>query len=149
MSTFTFGNPDPAFHTPNMDTNVAVRRILQILNESGALASASGSGSSGGGSTITTGNTFKTLADVIVTNAGVAQQCVGSPSPRGVLVEADVANTGPIYVGDATVTNASGSKRGLQLVAAGMSSVVIPVSTSDQIFVNADTSGDRATVTIL
>lgn len=145
MSFFTFLNPDPNFKVPDMDTNIAVRRILQLLNDN----TPPSGGASGSGSTTSVGATFKTLSDVIVDTVGSAKQCAGQVSPRGVMVCADLNNTGTIYVGDSTVTNGSGSKRGFALTQAGQLSVVLPVNNTNQIYVNADNNGDRATITVL
>lgn len=148
MGFFTFGNPERGnqFRVPSMDTDTALRYILQILNESSILG---GGGSAGTGGSGSTGASFTTGSDVIVTAAGVAKQAVGVPSPRGVLVVAKVTNTGSVYIGGSNVTNASGSRRGIELVQAGMPSVILPVSSTDLIYVNADNANDGVGLVIL
>lgn len=91
---------------------------------------------------------FSTGSDIVGV-AGSAVQGAALAVTRGVQVCADPSNSGIIYIGDSGVTNASGSKRGIPLVAGGMVNFRLNVSNTNQIYVNCDTSGDRACITVL
>lgn len=90
-----------------------------------------------------------TGTDIICDTAGVAKQGVASPSPDGVLVSGRAGNTGTVYIGGPTVTNASGSRQGLPLFQGGMTPIRYPASDVSKIFVNADTNGDGVSIIIL
>ena len=143
MGFFNFLTPETKkFNVPeNMDITVAVRRILQILNDTFPSETA--------GSTTSVGNSFKTVANLTIDDTTKAKQFQGVPSPRGVLVMARSTNQGAIYVGDADVTNALGTKCGIQLTPAGMTSVVLPVDNSNRVYVAADTANDKAYCVVL
>jgi hypothetical protein len=82
-----------------------------------------------------------TLNDVVVAIAGTAVQ-VQSQACKGVAIVARIGNTGYVYVGGSTTTNGSGTRRGIILVAGGMPPQIIPVSNSNEIWINADTAND-------
>ena len=90
---------------------------------------------------------IKTFADEIVAAAGTAEPLADvRTGANWVIICARPANAGIVYIGDSTVTNASGSKRGIQLNA-GQSAILpaqaIPTAYDlAQVFVNADTIGD-------
>ena len=86
--------------------------------------------------------TNKTVA-VAGTAVSIAASHVGA---NWVILCALPANAGIVYIGDSTVTNAGGAKRGIQLNA-GQSAILpaqaIPTAYDlAQVFVNADTIGD-------
>lgn len=81
--------------------------------------------------------------DVIVTGVGVAMQCPSLAASKGVMVVADLQNSGYVYVGGSNVTNSSGSKRGIILSPGGMPSQLLPVNNANLLWVNADIAGDR------
>lgn len=126
---------------PISDIALTAARILQILNESTPAGQT--------GSTTSVGNTFQTLTNITVVTAGTRVQLPDVDSPRGILVVAAESNTGSVYVGDSTVTKATGTKCGLQLVPTGMNSVQLTVSNASQVWVDADVSGSKLYVTVL
>lgn len=83
-----------------------------------------------------------TQTDVTVATAGTAVQAIAAGS-KGYIAAA-VGNTGLLYVGDANVTNASGTKKGFILSQAGLSPLL-----SGPVYVNADNNGDLAGVTTI
>lgn len=82
-----------------------------------------------------------TASNVTVTVAGTRVQFGSNAATRAVIFSAPVGNTGMIYLGDVSVTNASGSKSGIMLTPAG--SVRLEISNSNLIYADADTSGDK------
>jgi hypothetical protein len=92
---------------------------------------------------------FADAPDITVAVAGTAVQGSSVATPNGVLLVAAITNTGSVYVGGATVTNASGSRRGAELVQAGMPSMKLTCTNLNQIWVNADNANDKVGVVIL
>jgi hypothetical protein len=147
MSYYDFGADKGDVRCPDMDTNEALRRILAILNDSSAPAPTSGSGSTGG-STTSVGSTFNSITNQTIDVTGTRKQLPSVPTPRGVLLVAKVGNNDPICVGGVGVTISTGTQCGITLTAAGMPSVVIPVSNLSQIYING-TAGDGVGIAIL
>ena len=82
-------------------------------------------------------------AVVTVATAGTAVQCPIMSRCREVRIQAASANTGLIFVGDSTVTNAGGAVQGYSL-AAGAVLGPLALASLRQLWVNAAASGDRA-----
>jgi len=93
---------------------------------------------------------MKTLAVVTVASAGTAEQITSAAIPStGIIVQADTANTGLIYVGDSTVD----SSNGLELEAGETFSITAEEigRSNDEIilndvFIDAQIDGDSARV---
>lgn len=81
-----------------------------------------------------------TQTDATVATAGTRVLAIAAGT-KG-MISAAVGNTGLLYVGDITVTNAAGTKKGIILSQAGMSPVL-----TGPIYIDADTNGDKAGVT--
>jgi len=78
-----------------------------------------------------------------VTTAGTRVQITSADTPCfKVQVCADLGNTNPVVVGDASVVAASGSMRGTVLVP-GNDPVFIPVNNLNKLWVDSQTSGDK------
>ena len=123
---------------------IICRKILGCLNDAVSYLATIATG--GGGSV---GTSFGTAADIILVTPGTRVRGGSVASPRGVLVVASMTNTGSTFVGGANVTNATGGFRGIELLQAGMSSVVLPVANLNQIYIDGETAGNRVGVTIL
>ena len=67
---------------------------------------------------------------------------VSVPIP-GVWIGGDTGNTGVIYVGASTVDGVEDQQRGISVEPAG-NSIFIPVNNLNLIYIDANTSGDRA-----
>lgn len=110
------------------------KRILENLN-----GIASGSSSI----VVTAGaGTPSTQADAVVATAGTRVLAIAG-GQKGML-SAAIDNDGFMYVGDVTVTNASGGKKGIILSQAGMSPIL-----TGPVYVDADNNGDLVGVTYL
>lgn len=92
-------------------------------------------------------NTLQTLADVTVVS-GTAVQCPAANCKKGVLISAHQNNSGFVYVGDASVTNLTGAKSGIEVLMAGMSTW-LPVANANMVYINGDNSGDKVGVTAI
>jgi hypothetical protein len=130
------------------NNNTLLRKILDNQNEM------TGSGGTGGTPISvlpSTGATFKTLPAVAVAATGPTGrvQTPAKASPRGVLVAAVPTNSGMIFVGEGSVTNASGSSPGIPLNPQGMTSILLTVADASQIWIAGDTIGDKASITVL
>lgn len=102
-----------------------------------------------GGAIGPSGGGISTADDIIVASAGTAVQGASMVCNRGALVVAWQDNQGRVYVGGPTTTNGSGDRRGCVLTQAGMPSQFLQITNTDQIFVNADTNGDRVSVIVI
>lgn len=98
--------------------------------------------------------TTQSPASAIVTGAndtlaaaGTAQQLGNHAATRGVYINAPVSNSGMIYVGDVNVTNGSGANSGIMLTQAG--SLFLPLSNSNLLYWDADTTGDKIYYTVI
>lgn len=92
--------------------------------------------------------TWATAADIVNVTPGTRVQGAAVATPRGVIISSRVANTGQIYLGDVTVTNAAGLKKGLILAPAQQTPPIL-VANLNQIYLDADTAGDSVGVQIL
>jgi len=77
-----------------------------------------------------------------VAGTPVRLTAVSTPIP-GVWIGGDTGNTGVIYVGASTVDGVEGQQRGIAVEPAG-NSIFIPVNNLNLIYIDANTSGDRA-----
>lgn len=121
-----------------------VRKILGWMEDI-ATSIAPGGGSGGAGSSVV----FSTAPDVTVAVAGIRVQASSNAVRRGVLITAKSTNTGSVYVGDANVSNNAGGRRGMELVPAGMTPVLLAVTNTNEIYINADNAGDKVGILIL
>lgn len=119
------------------------RKILQ--NQTDIAAAITAGGSSGGASS----GSLTTGADITVAVAGTAVQGASAAATKGVLVVARGDNAGTVYVGGSNVSNASGSRKGIQLSQLGMPSQFIEVDNANKIWVNADNAGDSVGIIVL
>lgn len=80
-------------------------------------------------------------AQKTVTTAGTrVQLSTTSAKVNGVIVKALAANTGVVFVGDVTVTNAGGAAAGFQLSA--KESVILFTGNITNIYIDAATNGE-------
>ncbi len=133
---------------PMMDFEEAIRRILAIMN-SNAAPGGNPVTPGGGGSTTSVGSTFNSQTNVTIDAPSARKVFPTVATPRGILVVARVGNTNPVCIGGPGVTDSTGSECGITLTAAGMTSVVIPVSNANLVYVNGLTTGDGVGFVVL
>jgi hypothetical protein len=92
--------------------------------------------------------TFTSVADFIVVVAGTAVQGANVAAPNGVILSALFTNTKQVYIGSSGVTNSGGGEEGLVLYPT-QQSIKLPVTNLNQIWQNADVSGEGCGVIIL
>lgn len=128
------GNP---VHVAGVDINNVVRELR--VSPTGAVQISSGSSDDG-----------KTGDDLVCSVAGTPVNAPAYATVNGVMLVARSTNVGNVYIGvDNTVSNMSGSKRGLILSQLGMPSAILPVSNLNKIWLNADNAGDGVGVLVL
>lgn len=91
---------------------------------------------------------FATQTDITVAAAGTRVNAPGIATPRGVIISPRSGNTGTVYVGDKTVTNAAGTKVGIALSKLA-SPIFLLIPTLNLLWFDADTSGDKVGIQIL
>lgn len=130
-------------------SNLILEKILENQQEefdrAGQILAAIQASSGGGGSTPS--SSIVTGTNVTVAAAGTRVQGGANAASRGVFVGAPTTNSGSIFVGDVTVTNGSGTKRGTELLPGGFA--FFSVSNSNLLYFDADTSGDKACLNII
>lgn len=122
--------------------NQATFDRLGQINESIAAGTAAGC-------PCTSESALQTGNDIAIAVGGTAVQGPNLPATRGILVVANPNNTNPVNVGDSTVTDNTGAKRGIILTAGGMPSQFIAVDNANKIYLNGQTAGDRVGLTVL
>lgn len=103
----------------------------------------------GGGTVGTTPGAFSAIATgrKAVTTAGTSLPLVGvSTTCTEVILCADLGNTNPVVVGDASVVAASGSQRGIVLIP-GNDPVKIQIDNLNKLYVDSQTNGDAVSFT--
>jgi hypothetical protein len=143
MAITNLNNNQDGLIAPEMDVNVAVRRILAILNSIGSIAS-------GGSAVINVSNgalspSFDSIDNIKVPTAGTRVRLPDVPC-RGCQLIAPKQNSGSIYAGGPSVK--AGTHTAYELSPLGMTNVTIPVTNLNQIYIDADTSGDGIGIVI-
>lgn len=83
-----------------------------------------------------------TAPDVVVPTKGTAVQGPDQVVMRDVWVVANSKNSGSMYVGGSEVTNGSGTKRGVELIAGGMVKIE-GLENTNELYFNADENNDK------
>ncbi len=106
---------------------------------------------SGGGSMSVDINPVSSLNSIpdIQTVAATAVQFPSKECKRGVILVACSKNKGSVFIGGSNVSDFGGVEIGLELLPGGISPMIIPCSNTNQLFVNASTTGDRVGVIVL
>ena len=93
-------------------------------------------------------STVSSGTDTTVAVAGTAVNCAALASgSRGIQVTAAPGNDGLIYIGDSTVTNAAGARRGTILVPGG--TAFFGITNANLLWINADDNGSSAGIVSL
>lgn len=128
---------DDGLIAPNMDTNIAVRRILAIINAAGVLSggrvllnvdTSAGSG------------TPQSINNVLAVGAPSVATRLPNVACKAVLLVALQTNTSFVYVGGSGVKGTTQS--GVTLSATGMLSCLFNVSNLQDLYINADVAGE-------